>query len=689
MKIKEIHQKAGSLSSYAWFFLPVFLWYFLDNIYETMRPAIPESLIYSLMGWGYLLVLVPIVLAGVFGGVYEKQRSPDDSSLSGFIDGVKKHSWRIIVANLLAYVFYALLQMTVLWIAGNPEEPGVVVSKLLEYIDIPFSAILLFWFAAVVLERRVFRGLLLALRTLVLNPYAMLTGIIWGVMRFADYAVADLETGQFSLAVLGARSGILAATRLLATVYALAIYRQARSGDYDEAAEDLSPMSTSATSSDGLVTASFGFAFVSFLPLLHLVALTLGILALKRKQRFVMRSAIACTVGGFFTIAYSLLLIGWVIGGSAPLSVPAYQFLAEVDPDLQPYVALLEQGSYQEVQQQLEQDTANSPDRHWTYDYLSAMAKSQNDDREGAFEDLRIAATKKPERSEFYYYYGLVLLEDHHDEQAAEQFKTALTHEPDLEDASRYLNLINSAYKPTVIVSSLFFIIILLILFTLHEYGHAFAAWKLGDDTAKNQGRLTLNPIPHLDIVGSLLLPVILLSRQSEIILGWAKPVPVNPQNFQDPQRDHMRVSFAGPGVNLIISMVCFIILGCISLLARLLWPETLSLNFATPFSPVSLVGPPFAQRIVILVVFLKQLLFTSLVLGCFNLIPIPPLDGSWIFSGLLPQGFRDFFESTRRYSYVIFILLVVTPVLDYLLSIPVGLAWGALEYLVSVMGFW
>ena len=261
-------------------------------------------------------------------------------------------------------------------------------------------------------------------------------------------------------------------------------------------------------------------------------------------------------------------------------------------------------------------------------------------------------------------------------------------HDPRIEDARRFLALTQNAYTPNSITTSIWFVIILLILFTLHEYAHAFAAWKLGDDTAKNQGRLTLNPIPHLDPVGSLILPAILLWRQSDIIFGWARPVPVNPGNFADPRKDHMVVSFAGPAMNLVISIVCFLLLGVLMLFVRILWPEAVAFNLATPSSPLSLVGPAFASWIVIPVAFLKQLFFTSLVLGCFNLIPIPPLDGSWIFSGLLPQGARNLFEKIRPYSFLIFLLIVMTPALDVFLAIPVGLAWGLLYLCFLAMGF-
>ena len=149
-----------------------------------------------------------------------------------------------------------------------------------------------------------------------------------------------------------------------------------------------------------------------------------------------------------------------------------------------------------------------------------------------------------------------------------------------------------------------------------------------------------------------------------------------------------MRVSFAGPAMNLLVAMICFLILGCIMLFMRLIWPETLSLNFAMPFSSVSLAGPPSARGVLILVVFLKQFFYTSLALGFFNLIPVPPLDGSWILSGMLPQSFSNIFEGIRRYGFVIFLLLVMTPVLDYFMAIPIGLAWGGLHLFISAMGF-
>ena len=680
MTLKEIHTRAGPLSNHVSYIVLVFLWYFLDNTYTSMKPAIPESSIRSFLEWGYELVIVPLLFAGVFGGLHEQQRTPGSSSVGGFFNSVKLYAWRIMGANLLALALL-LIVAVVISVLGGWEQPALQPNNLLKYMAIPYSAITLFWFAAIVLERKIFLGLLHAMKTLLFNPFALAIGIVWGASRFADNAIPDILNEQTSLALNGMRAGILAVVRILTIVYALAVYKQAWSNVLDMSSEE------SASRNDELIKASFGFAFVSFLPLLHLVALILGFLAMKREKRFVTRSAIACCAGGFFTIFYFLLSMGWLIVRTVPSSTPGYTFLVDANAELKPYVGLLEQGSFQEARQQLAQHAANSPERHWAFDSASALAKYHVHDLKGALEDFRIAAEKKPQRSEFYYDYGIALLEDHQEELAAEQFRAAMMHQPSLEDAERYLNLINTAYKPSTILPSVLFVIVLLILFTFHEYGHTLAAWKLGDDTGKNLGRLTLNPLPHLDLLGSILLPAIFLWRQSAIVFGWAKPVPVKPENFKDPHKDHMLVAFAGPAVNMIVAMACFVILGCIMLFVRLFWPETLSLHLVAPFSPVSLVGPPFARWLVVIIVFLKQLFYTSLTLGFFNLLPIPPLDGSWIFSGFLPQRLHGFFEKTRGFGFVIFLLLVVTRILDYFLIIPIGLGWGGLAILASAMG--
>jgi Zn-dependent protease len=689
MTIKEIQSRAGSLSGYLGYIFLVCGWYFLDNLYTSIQPVSPGSWIEPLLAWAVRILVYPILLAGVFGGIHEQQQTQENWDLSGFSTGIKKHYLRMLGANLLAYVF--IMVVTIILVAsGVVQKPDFADNKpLLAIIDIPYLAITLFWFAAITAERKFFPALFRAVKTVALNPFALVLGVIWGAISFADTFFFDYLTTPIPLAVNGLRSAVIAVARILAVVYALAVYKQARGYALDESSEDNSVAEApSASSDDGLTNAAFGFAFVSFLPLLHLVALTLGVVAFIRKKRFGIRTVIACCFGGFFTIFYVLMLAGWLASRTPASEAPGYAFLAEVEAGLQPQSLLLEKGSFKEAQQQLKVKAAQNANPSWAFDCALALAKFYASDTKGALEDFWTAAAKSPERSEFYYYYGVALLQDNQDERAAEQFRLALTHQPRLEAAEHYLNLLNSKYSPSQAITSLLFIIILLISFALHEYGHAFVAWKLGDDTAEKQGRLTLNPIAHLDLFGSIILPAILLFQQSGMIFGWAKPVPVDPRNFKDPQRDHMRVAFAGPAVNLLIAMTCFVALGGIMVIVRLFWPGTISLNLATPYSPVSIVGPSFARWLVVIVVFIKQMLYTSLALGCLNLIPVPPLDGSWILSGLLPERFSLFFEKIRGFSSLLFLLLVVTPVLSYILAVPLGLAFIGLKVLVSVMGF-
>ena len=132
--------------------------------------------------------------------------------------------------------------------------------------------------------------------------------------------------------------------------------------------------------------------------------------------------------------------------------------------------------------------------------------------------------------------------------------------------------------------------------------------------------------------------------------------------------------------------MVCFLALGLVMLVLRLAWPGMLTLNLVRPFSSVSIAGSPLDGWLVYPIVFVKQLMYMSLALGILNLLPIPPLDGSWILAALLPEPLRGVFELTRRFGFLIFILLAATPILDTIMGYPLGIAWGGLEILGSVM---
>lgn len=242
-------------------------------------------------------------------------------------------------------------------------------------------------------------------------------------------------------------------------------------------------------------------------------------------------------------------------------------------------------------------------------------------------------------------------------------------------------------YEPSQLVSGLLFIVILLVLFTTHEYAHAYAAWKLGDDTPLEEGRLTLNPIPHLDLFGSILLPGIMIFQQSDFIFGWAKPVHVNLENMKDPKRDNIRVSIAGPSINVLMALITFIFILLLALIARIAFPGVQALNLAEPYAPVSIAGTSANMPLATLFYILKQVFYTSLILGFFNLLPIPPLDGSHILSAILPDKAMHFFDRFRGIGSILFLLLIISPVFDYILMIPLGIFWAVLNFTLTTLG--
>lgn len=182
-------------------------------------------------------------------------------------------------------------------------------------------------------------------------------------------------------------------------------------------------------------------------------------------------------------------------------------------------------------------------------------------------------------------------------------------------------------------------IIALIFAVVIHEFAHGYAAYLLGDPTAKRAHRLTLNPIAHLDLFGSVILPLVLVFAGSPVLLGWAKPVPFNPGYFRDPRRGIMIVGAAGPLMNFLAALVSaalFHFIGSLSHLAAL---------------------------------FFFFFCATNLILGIFNLIPIPPLDGSRIVLGLLPDEWANGYLRMESFGFIIIFVLLWLGLLDYLVA--------------------
>ncbi|KKP53969.1 MAG: hypothetical protein UR46_C0031G0010 [Parcubacteria group bacterium GW2011_GWA1_33_6] len=193
-------------------------------------------------------------------------------------------------------------------------------------------------------------------------------------------------------------------------------------------------------------------------------------------------------------------------------------------------------------------------------------------------------------------------------------------------------------------IITIFSLVILLFSVIIHELAHGYIAYSLGDPTAKYAGRLTLNPIKHLDPFGSVILPLILFISGSPILFGWAKPVPVNPYNFKDQKWGSLKVAIAGPITNIALAIF-------FGLLIRFI-PSSFFISFPGMFLMFS------------------YIVTINLVLAIFNLIPIPPLDGFWILFKFIPQKFEKLTIFLHQYGIFILIFLIFFGALQNLIFI-------------------
>jgi Zn-dependent protease len=191
--------------------------------------------------------------------------------------------------------------------------------------------------------------------------------------------------------------------------------------------------------------------------------------------------------------------------------------------------------------------------------------------------------------------------------------------------------------------------IVLLFSLTVHEMAHAWSADRLGDPTARLLGRVSLNPIVHADLIGTIVFPLIAMVSGAPL-LGWAKPVPVNMRYLRHPRRDYMLVAAAGPSSNLVLAFSAAIVLAIM------------------PVSPQTLDQPTIT---VPLAAILSQLIRLNVLLAVFNMIPIPPLDGGNVLAGLLPVSLATTFNRLRPYGFLLLYALILSDGYRYIVIPP------------------
>ncbi len=207
-----------------------------------------------------------------------------------------------------------------------------------------------------------------------------------------------------------------------------------------------------------------------------------------------------------------------------------------------------------------------------------------------------------------------------------------------------------------------------LIAITFHEVAHGLVAYRFGDGTAKALGRLTLNPVKHIDIFGTVILPILLFfSTHGQFTFGYAKPVPVNPFNLRNPKRDMIYVSAAGPVMNILIAFISA------TLLVLLAWIELI-------------VPQPVATKVLLpLAGMLNYGIIMNIYLAAFNLIPLVPLDGGRILAGILPRELEMKYSRIEPYGMIILLFLIFLGLTRYFVAPVAGVLYGIIKVFMSV----
>jgi Zn-dependent protease len=215
-------------------------------------------------------------------------------------------------------------------------------------------------------------------------------------------------------------------------------------------------------------------------------------------------------------------------------------------------------------------------------------------------------------------------------------------------------------------LDKLYILPILLFSVIIHEISHGYAALRLGDPTARDMGRLTLNPIPHIDLFGSIIVPLFSLLTAGQILIAWAKPVPVNPMNLSNYKRDNVIVSAVGPISNLVMAIACSVITILLLKIQPLIGDAAASSTF-----------------FVYLVKMFSGGIYINVMLGVFNLVPIPPLDGSHVLAAFLPDSVAETYSRVGMAGIFLILLLMQVPAFESIFYAAINFFYAPLYQFV------